>query len=124
MGLRQPRKVPTVPLQHPSREAALTAAGVQKLPLDLRLPDCFEAKAPRNGEKRPELTAIGITRKRRQPVKGTITACLMELVEKKFGKDKWAEILENAKLTAHAEDFRMAPLDIPDEEFDTLVSST
>ena len=57
-------------------------------------------------------------------MKGTITACLMELIEKKFGKDKWAAILENAKLTAHAEDFRMAPLDIPDEEFDTLVSST
>lgn len=57
-------------------------------------------------------------------MKGTITACLMELIEKKFGKDKWAAILENANLTAHAEDFGMAPLDIPDEEFDTLVSST
>ena len=57
-------------------------------------------------------------------MKGTITACLIELVEKKFGKDKWAAILDDAKLREHAADFRMAPVDIPDELIGELLAST
>ena len=57
-------------------------------------------------------------------MKGTITACLMELVEKKFGKDKWAAILDDAQLSANAANFRMAPVDIPDEQVLKLIAST
>ncbi len=57
-------------------------------------------------------------------MKGTITACLMELVERKFGKDKWADILDDAGLTEQASSFRMSPLDIPDEQVAKLFSST
>lgn len=57
-------------------------------------------------------------------MKGTITACLMELVGEKFGNDKWAAILDDAQLGAHAADFRMAPFDIPDEQVLKLIAST
>ncbi|MGO9484167.1 MAG: heme NO-binding domain-containing protein [Rhodomicrobium sp.] len=57
-------------------------------------------------------------------MKGTITVCLIELVENKFGKDKWAAIIEDAGLAAQASSFRMAPYDIPDEQVLKLIAST
>ena len=48
----------------------------------------------------------------------------MELVGEKFGNDKWAAILDDAQLGAHAADFRMAPFDIPDEQVLKLIAST
>ncbi len=57
-------------------------------------------------------------------MKGTITACLIELIGKKFGKDKWAAIVEDAKLGEHAAEFRMSPVDIPDEQVSKLLAST
>ncbi len=56
-------------------------------------------------------------------MKGTITACLIEMVEKKFGKDKWAAIVEDAQLVGHAAGFRMSPVDIPDGQVSKLFAS-
>ncbi len=57
-------------------------------------------------------------------MKATITVCLAELVENKFGKDKWAAILDDAGLAAHASSYRMATYDIPDEQVGKLIAST
>jgi hypothetical protein len=57
-------------------------------------------------------------------MKATITNCLAELVETKFGKDKWRAILDDSGLQAHASKFRLPPSDVPDEHVQKLLDST
>jgi hypothetical protein len=57
-------------------------------------------------------------------MKATITNCLAELVETKFGKDKWEAILKDAGLQAHAGVFRIPPSDVPDDQAYKLIAST
>jgi hypothetical protein len=57
-------------------------------------------------------------------MKATITNCLAELVETKFGKDKWNAILGDSGLQSHAGTFRIAPADVPDDQVQKLLAST
>jgi hypothetical protein len=57
-------------------------------------------------------------------MKATITNCLAELVESKFGKDKWASVLSDSGLTSQGGIYRIPPSDIPDAEFHKLFAST
>jgi hypothetical protein len=57
-------------------------------------------------------------------MKATITNCLAELVETRFGKDKWDAILMDAGLQAQARTFRLPSSDVPDAQFAKLLAST
>jgi hypothetical protein len=57
-------------------------------------------------------------------MKATITNCLAELVEHRFGKDKWTAILRDAGLQARASAFRLPTSDIPEEQVTQLLAST
>jgi Haem-NO-binding len=57
-------------------------------------------------------------------MKATITNCLAELVETKFGKDKWDAILKDSGLQSQASQFRIPPSDVPDEQVYKLLAST
>jgi Haem-NO-binding len=57
-------------------------------------------------------------------VKATITNCLAELVETRFGKDKWSAILSDSGLHARASAFRLPTSDIPEDQIGRLLAST
>jgi Haem-NO-binding len=57
-------------------------------------------------------------------MKATITNCLAELVEARFGKDKWAAILSDSGLQSHASVFRLPTSDIPEDEISKVLAST
>jgi len=57
-------------------------------------------------------------------VKGTITNCLAELVENKFGKVKWLEVLKDAGIASNVTSIRMVISDVPDERAAALLGST
>jgi hypothetical protein len=57
-------------------------------------------------------------------MKATITNCLAELVESRFGKDKWTAILSDSGLQARSSAFRLPTSDIPEEQVSKLLAST
>lgn len=57
-------------------------------------------------------------------MKGTITNCLAELVETKFGKEMWQKVLVDAGLAASATSVRMVTADVPDARAAALLEST
>jgi hypothetical protein len=57
-------------------------------------------------------------------MKATITRCLAELVESKFGADKWTAIIDNAGLQAQKSLLKVATADIPDSDVGKLLAST
>jgi hypothetical protein len=57
-------------------------------------------------------------------MKATITNCLAQLVESKFGKDRWNAILKDSGLEQHAGMFRISPADVPDDHVVKLIGST
>ena len=54
-------------------------------------------------------------------MKATITNCLAEMVETKFGKEKWAEIVRRAGMQAQAGMLRQSSMDVPDDQVGTLL---
>ncbi len=57
-------------------------------------------------------------------MKATITNCLAELVETRFGKDKWNAILTHSGLQSQSSKFRLPPSDVPDDQVYKLLAST
>ncbi len=57
-------------------------------------------------------------------MKATITNCLAELVESRFGKEKWNAILTDSGLQARASTFRLPTSDVPEEQVRKLLTST
>lgn len=57
-------------------------------------------------------------------MKATMTNCLAELVETRFGKDKWSAILLDSGLQSSASAFRLPSSDIPEEQVAKLLGST
>ena len=58
-------------------------------------------------------------------MKGTITTCLAELVETKFGTDRWTTILDAAEIDAKMRpQLKMATTDIPDHVAVALLDAT
>ncbi len=57
-------------------------------------------------------------------MKATITNCLAELVETRFGKDKWNAILTDSGLQSQSSKFRLSPSDVPDDQVYKLLAST
>jgi hypothetical protein len=57
-------------------------------------------------------------------VKGTITACLKELVVAKFSEEKWQAILSDCGLAKKNALLQMMGADIPDNEVSALLAST
>ncbi len=57
-------------------------------------------------------------------MKATITNCLAEMVETKFGKDKWAEIVRQAGMQAQSAALRQSSMDVPDDQVGKLLKTT
>jgi hypothetical protein len=57
-------------------------------------------------------------------MKATITNCLAELVENRFGKERWTAIVADAGLQSCASKFRLPTSDVPEDQVRKLLSST
>jgi hypothetical protein len=64
-------------------------------------------------------------RERENVMKGTITTCLAEMVETKFGTDTWTKILDVAQIdTRMRSQLKFATADIPDFQVVALFDAT